>query len=315
MASRRMIDPQIWQSETFAGLTLRQRLLFIGLFSNADDQGRLRGHPSLIRSMVFPYEDVSLADIKTDLAAIAGVESIVVYPVDGKDCIQIVKWWQYQAPQWAYPSKIEAHPLWTDRLRYRKNNQIQKQGWDTSGGFLSIEEIEAIVDDDITQEPNGRHLGDEIEDNSYTNLPKDLPKPLPKALGGPIVVELELDSTTTTTPENDTNLSLMMDLYENNIAVTVSPILADELKDYSARIKDPEWIRHAFKQAAAANVRKWNYVKAILDSCITAGRITEKPKRNGAQKNERANKTTSPRSRTAPTTFAKRKYASTGSST
>jgi len=77
----------------------------------------------------------------------------------------------------------------------------------------------------------------------------------------------------------------MMNLYENNIAVTVSPILADELKDYSARIKDPEWIRHAFKQAAAANVRKWSYVKAILDSCITAGRITEKPKRNGAKQN------------------------------
>lgn len=37
-----MIDPNIWQSEDFAGLSTLAKLVFIGLFSNADDEGEIR---------------------------------------------------------------------------------------------------------------------------------------------------------------------------------------------------------------------------------------------------------------------------------
>ena len=67
-----MIDPTIWQSESMAELTRDQRLLFIGLFSNADDQGRLRGNPNLIRSQIFPFdEDITTDDTRRNLQAIA----------------------------------------------------------------------------------------------------------------------------------------------------------------------------------------------------------------------------------------------------
>ena len=77
MPTRRMIDPEIWQSETIAALTRDQRLLFIGLFSNADDQGRLRAHPALIRSLVFPYDDI------THAIAVEIVENNAGADVDG----------------------------------------------------------------------------------------------------------------------------------------------------------------------------------------------------------------------------------------
>ena len=129
MASRRMVDPAIWQSETFAAYTYRQRVLFIGLFSNADDQGRLRAHPALIRSLVFPYEDITLAEIDADLQAIAEAGGIHLYEMGGHSALQVIKWWDYQKPQWAYASKITPPDGWHDRLRFRKDNEVHTDNW------------------------------------------------------------------------------------------------------------------------------------------------------------------------------------------
>ena len=40
MARKRMIDPAIWQSQDFSRLSMLAKLVFIGLFSYADDEGR-----------------------------------------------------------------------------------------------------------------------------------------------------------------------------------------------------------------------------------------------------------------------------------
>ena len=137
MPSRRMIDPEFWQSYSMARLTYRQRLLFIGLFSNADDQGRLRAHPGLVRALVFPMDEISNDEVATDLEAIAKVGSIVIYQAEDSESayIQIVGWWQYQSPQWAYPSTIPPPQGWADRLRYRQDGSVQTQNWEAAGGF------------------------------------------------------------------------------------------------------------------------------------------------------------------------------------
>jgi DnaD/phage-associated family protein len=61
----------------------------------------------------------------------------------------------------------------------------------------------------------------------------------------------------------------IFELYEANIGL-LSPILADELKD--AEINYPqEWIEEAFKIAVENNVRKWSYIRAILERMATVG--------------------------------------------
>jgi len=134
MPSRRMIHPDFWRSESMARLTERQRLLFIGLISNADDQGRIRAHPALIRSDVYPFDDKPLDDIEADLNQIADVGSIQLYDVDGKRYCQILGWWVYQKPKWAWPSDIPAPDGWTDRLRYRVGNKPVKENWEGDEG-------------------------------------------------------------------------------------------------------------------------------------------------------------------------------------
>ena len=64
VARKRMIDPGIWQSEDFGHLSTLAKLVFIGLFSQADD-GRGRGKAQYIKNTLFPYdEETTSADIK-----------------------------------------------------------------------------------------------------------------------------------------------------------------------------------------------------------------------------------------------------------
>jgi DnaD/phage-associated family protein len=62
----------------------------------------------------------------------------------------------------------------------------------------------------------------------------------------------------------------IFELYEDNIGL-ISPILADELKDAQATYP-PEWVEDAFKIAVENNVRRWSYIRAILERMATAGR-------------------------------------------
>ena len=61
----------------------------------------------------------------------------------------------------------------------------------------------------------------------------------------------------------------IFELYEANISL-ITPILADELKD-AEMTYPPEWIELAFKIAVENNVRKWNYIRAILERMATEG--------------------------------------------
>ncbi len=54
---KRMLDGGIWANEKFAELPCMARLLQIGLINLADDQGRIKAHPSYLRSQLFPYDE------------------------------------------------------------------------------------------------------------------------------------------------------------------------------------------------------------------------------------------------------------------
>ena len=54
--ARRMIDSKLWFNEKVAALPDAGRLLFIGIFSNADDDGRLGASPKYLKATIFPYD-------------------------------------------------------------------------------------------------------------------------------------------------------------------------------------------------------------------------------------------------------------------
>jgi len=96
MARKRILDPGFWSNEVLATLPPHARLLFQGLWNNADREGRLEDRPGRLRALIFPYEpEIPVADF---LSLLKSHDFISKYEADGMKYIQIVNWHEYQKP-------------------------------------------------------------------------------------------------------------------------------------------------------------------------------------------------------------------------
>ena len=108
MARKRMVDPSIWTDDGMGSLSARAQLLFIGLFSNADDEGRLKGSPQAIR-LILPtiYSDLSESEVRSDLDAVLGAMThLTRYQVDGRDYLEFANYTRWQRIDRPTPSAI-----------------------------------------------------------------------------------------------------------------------------------------------------------------------------------------------------------------
>lgn len=128
---------------SFAALSYRQRDLWHGLITVADDQGRVLGVPANIRSEVWPYDDVTLEQVEQDLGALSDQGMVLIYQVKNKPILQVINWWKYQVKQWAGPSDWEPPAGWMDRCRYHgAGHKIILENWDQAGGFDYTNQVE-----------------------------------------------------------------------------------------------------------------------------------------------------------------------------
>lgn len=84
MPRKRMIDPSFWRDEKISKCNFIERLLFIGLWTFAEDDGVGRANPLLIKADVFPYETLREADIKKSLDKLSSLGLIQLYEVDSQ---------------------------------------------------------------------------------------------------------------------------------------------------------------------------------------------------------------------------------------
>lgn len=106
MSRKRMIDPNLWCSEDVSKLNIFERLLLVGLFSNADDFGKGRANPAYIRSTVFPYDDIGLEQINVSLVNIEKYIEIIFYEVDNCKYYKFISWSKWQKVEKPQQSKI-----------------------------------------------------------------------------------------------------------------------------------------------------------------------------------------------------------------
>lgn len=106
MARIRTIKPEFPQSESMGGVSREARLCFILLWTIADDEGRLRGSPRMLASLLFPY-DTDASDLIEDwLDELDREGCLVRYRIDGKTYLQICKWSDHQKIDHPTRSKI-----------------------------------------------------------------------------------------------------------------------------------------------------------------------------------------------------------------
>ena len=96
MARIRTIKSEFWEDEKLAKLPVYARLLFIGTWNFADDNGVLLANPVLMKSHIFPYEDIGISTISEwiDMLVENGMLIRTIY--NGKDYLVIRKFLIHQ---------------------------------------------------------------------------------------------------------------------------------------------------------------------------------------------------------------------------
>jgi hypothetical protein len=92
----RTLKPEVWEDEAIGRLGPWERLLFVGLITMADDEGRLRALPSAIAGHIFPYDDHPPAKILKWLEAVKCAGLIDRYEHSGTAYVQITGWAKHQ---------------------------------------------------------------------------------------------------------------------------------------------------------------------------------------------------------------------------
>ena len=95
MARARNIKPGFFKNEVLVALPFEVRLLFVGLWTLADREGRLEDRPVRIKMEVFPADAV---DVDGGLSFLARDGFIERYEVEGRRYIQILAWQKHQNP-------------------------------------------------------------------------------------------------------------------------------------------------------------------------------------------------------------------------
>lgn len=117
MPRRRMLDPDFWTDSKMAKASRDERLLFIGFFSNADDEGRIMANPAYLKSVIFPYDDdigsVRIKEMRDHLAE--SNPNVILYENAGDEYIQLKQWDRHQKPRYPKPSKFPPPPHCTQK--------------------------------------------------------------------------------------------------------------------------------------------------------------------------------------------------------
>lgn len=111
MARKRSIDPDSWTDEKLADLSVGAHLLWIGLVSHADDEGRIEWNGRQFKTRLFPMKPDATPDaIARWMQENVEHESVVVYEAAGKQYAYHPQWRKHQYVNKPTPSKLPPPP-------------------------------------------------------------------------------------------------------------------------------------------------------------------------------------------------------------
>lgn len=110
MARIRSIKPSMWTDERFINLGRDARLLFIGMVSHADDDGRLVASAPALIGAIFPHDDVTVRAVEKWRNEIATTGLVTLYIVGRGTYAALPGWGKHQRIQKRFPSTLPDPP-------------------------------------------------------------------------------------------------------------------------------------------------------------------------------------------------------------
>jgi hypothetical protein len=133
VARIRSVKPDIWQDEEFGNASHEARLLFIGLITQADDEGRLNGASRLLWSLIYPWEDFNPDALEGWLGELEMARLIQRYEKDGRIYVSLVNWGKHQKISHPTPSKLPKPPKVSRRTPEDSGKPPEKNGTSPKG--------------------------------------------------------------------------------------------------------------------------------------------------------------------------------------
>lgn len=107
MAKIRTIKREFWHDEKIGSLPVEARLLYIGTWSIADDNGVLRGNPAYIRSQLFAYdEEVTAADVRRWIELLTAERMLVPFTHRGERYLLVRRFRDHQKIDARYATEL-----------------------------------------------------------------------------------------------------------------------------------------------------------------------------------------------------------------
>lgn len=113
MSRKRFIDPEMWRDPAVTRMSRDERLMFVGIITIADDEGRLSASPAALMGAIYPNDSdgMSLALVREWRDAIVKkLPNVHLYEHDGVEYISLRRWDRYQKPSHASQSKLPPPP-------------------------------------------------------------------------------------------------------------------------------------------------------------------------------------------------------------
>lgn len=165
----RNIKPGFFKNDLLVELPFEYRILFIGIWTMADRDGRLEDRPTKIRMEVFPADSV---DVNAGLQALHDAGFIARYQADGRKCIQVLAWAKHQNPH--AREAVSTLPSMEEGARHSLGDALEQprpgQAEELTGSARLIPD--SLIPDSLNTEPNG----------SGADAPP--PEPLPDPIWG-----------------------------------------------------------------------------------------------------------------------------------
>ena len=132
MARIRTIKPEFFDDPDVAELSMEARLLFIGLWTQADREGRLEDDMRRLKVKVFPYDQVDMESLAAELH---GMDMIRRYSDDtGKGLIWVTKFGRHQRP---HPKEPESRfPAYSDDTAKRNGEPCKNKSDRVDTGYV-----------------------------------------------------------------------------------------------------------------------------------------------------------------------------------
>jgi hypothetical protein len=133
MSRIRTIKPDFWVNEQIMSCSPNARLLFIGLWNFADDNGIHRASIKCLKAEVYPSDSFSEDEMKKWITELISNELLQIYTVEDKAYWIVTGWKNHQRidrPTYKHPQPLSAHPLKNNDEKIAQNSASPPRTFD-----------------------------------------------------------------------------------------------------------------------------------------------------------------------------------------